>query len=178
FKWSLVPFYIIAQLTGGAIGSFLVWLSYKDHFNETTDEGLILACHSTIPNIRRYTSNFTTETIGTLILVLGVIYLVSTRLVDGQLLKTITIEGKKVGFGLGALSALPVGLLVLGIGLSLGGPTGYAINPARDLSPRIMHAVLPIPNKGTNDWSYAWIPVAAPIVGGLLAAGLYVLLTG
>src|SRR5699024_9723523 len=91
FKWSLVPFYIIAQLTGGAIGSFLVWLSYKDHFNETTDEGRILACHSTMPNIRRYTSNFTTETIGTLILVLGVIYLVSPGFVDvdGQLLKTI-----------------------------------------------------------------------------------------
>src|SRR5699024_4137968 len=140
---SLIPFYIIAQLTGGAIGSFLVWLSYKDHFNETTDEGRILACHSTMPNIRRYTSNFTTETIGTFILVLGVIYLVSPGFVDvdGQLLKTITIEGKKVGFGLGALSALPVGLLVLGIGLSLGGPTGYAINPARDLSPRIMHAL-------------------------------------
>src|SRR5699024_11768644 len=140
---SLIPFYIIAQLTGGAIGSFLVWLSYKDHFNETTDEGRILACHSTMPNIRRYTSNFTTETIGTLILVLGVIYLVSPGFVDvdGQLLKKITIEGKKVGFGLGALSSLPVGLLVLGIGLSLGGPTGYAINPARDLSPRIMHAL-------------------------------------
>src|SRR5699024_2029705 len=180
FKWSLVPFYIVAQLTGGAIGSFLVWLSYKDHFSETTDEGLILACHSTIPNIRRYTSNFINETIGTLILVLGVLYLVSPGFVgmDGQLLETITIDGKEVGLGLGALSALPVGLLVLGIGLSLGGPTGYAINPARDLSPRIMHAILPISNKGTNDWTYAWIPVMAPIFGGLLAAGLYVLLTG
>ncbi|MCW9707686.1 MIP/aquaporin family protein [Fodinibius salsisoli] len=179
FKWSLVFPYIVAQLIGGALGALLVWLSYRDHFQETTDEGLILACHSTIPNIRRYSSNFLTEAIGTLILVLGVLYLVSPGFIgaNGQLLETITIGGKEVGFGLGALSALPVGLLVLGIGLSLGGPTGYAINPARDLGPRIMHALLPITNKGTSDWSYSWIPVLAPIAGGILAAGIYILLS-
>lgn len=180
FEWALVPSYIVAQLIGGAIGALLVWLSYKDHFRETEDAGLILSCHSTIPNIRRYSSNFITETIGTLVLVLGVLYLVSPGFMgmDGQLLESITIDGKKVGFGLGALSALPVGLLVLGIGLSIGGPTGYAINPARDLGPRIMHAILPISNKGSSDWAYSWVPVLAPIVGGIVAAGLYLLLSG
>lgn len=180
FEWYLVPAYIIAQITGGAIGALLVWLSYKDHFSQTRDEGLILACHSTIPNIRNYSSNFMTETIGTFMLVLGVIYLVSPGFigVDGELLETITINGEEVGFGLGALSALPVGLLVLGIGLSLGGPTGYAINPARDLGPRIMHAVLPISDKGSSDWAYSWVPIAAPIAGGFIAAGLYLLLGG
>lgn len=179
FEWALVPAYIVAQIIGGALGALLVWLSYKDHFKETTDEGLILACYSTIPNIRRYSSNFLTETIGTLMLVLGVLYLVSPGFVgsDGQLLETITINGREVGFGLGALSALPVGLLVLGIGLSLGGPTGYAINPARDLGPRIVHAILPISNKGSSDWAYSWIPVIAPIVGAVLAAGIYLMLS-
>lgn len=179
FEWSLVPGYIMAQILGGAIGALLVWLSYRDHFSKTTDESLILACHSTIPNIRNYPSNFMTEAIGTLLLVFGVLYLVSPGFigVNGELLETITINGQEVGFGLGALSALPVGLLVLGIGLSLGGPTGYAINPARDLGPRIMHAVLPISNKGGSDWAYSWVPVAAPIVGGLVAAGLYLFLS-
>lgn len=180
FEWPLVPFYIIAQTIGGALGAFFVWLSYKDHFSQTTDEGLILACHSTIPNIRNYSSNFMTETIGTLMLVFGVLYLVSPGFigVDGEFLEAITINGQEVGFGLGALSALPVGLLVLGIGLSLGGPTGYAINPARDLGPRIVHALLPISNKGSSDWAYSWVPVAAPIVGGFIAAGFYLLLSG
>ncbi|MEX0773966.1 MAG: MIP/aquaporin family protein [Balneolales bacterium] len=179
FQWSLVPAYIGAQLFGAAIGALLVWLSYKDHFRTTQDKDLILACHSTAPNIRNYPSNFMTEVIGTFVLVLGVLYLVSPGFlgVDGDLLETIVIEGQEVGFGLGALSALPVGLLVLGLGLSLGGPTGYAINPARDLGPRIMHAVLPISNKGINDWSYSWVPVAAPIVGGILAAILFRILS-
>src|SRR5699024_3038722 len=180
FEWSLVPYYIIAQVIGGAIGALLVWLSYIDHFGKTEDESLILACHSTIPNIRNYSSNFMTETIGTFVLVFGVLYLVTPGFtgVDGQLLESITINGQEVGFGLGALSALPVGLLVLGIGLSLGGPTGYAINPARDFGPRIMHALLPISNKGGNDWGYSWIPVAAPLIGAFIAAGLYLLLGG
>ncbi len=178
FEWGLVIPYIIAQIIGGALGAILVWLAYKDHFKASEKEKLILACHSTIPNIRNYPSNFMTETIGTLILVFGVLYLVSPGFVgaEGELLETITIEGKEVGFGLGALSALPVGLLVLGIGLSLGGPTGYAINPARDLGPRLMHAVLPISNKGSSDWAYSWVPIAAPLFGGVLAAGLYLLL--
>lgn len=177
FDWALVPWYILAQVVGGAVGSLLVWLSYRDHFKVSEDEDLILACHSTIPNIRNYSSNFITETIGTLVLVFGVIYLVSPGFVngDGELLETIEVNGQQVGFGLGALSALPVGLLVLGIGLSLGGPTGYAINPARDLGPRIMHALLPISNKGDSDWGYSWIPITAPILGGVLAAWLYLL---
>ncbi|SMO52610.1 MIP/aquaporin family protein [Fodinibius sediminis] len=179
FEWSLVPAYIVAQIIGGVLGAFLVWLSYKDHFHETRDESLILACHSTIPNIRNYPANFMTETIGTLLLVFGVLYLASPGFIgaNGELLETIVIDGNEVGFGLGALSALPVGLLVLGIGLSLGGPTGYAINPARDLGPRIAHALLPISNKGSSDWAYSWVPVAAPIAGGFLAAGLYLLLS-
>ncbi len=177
FEWSLVPGYILAQITGAALGSFLVWLAYKDHFKATEEKDLILACHSTIPNIRNYTSNFITEVIGTIVLVVGVLYLVSPGFVgvDGELLETIVVDGREVGFGLGALSALPVGLLVFGIGLSLGGPTGYAINPARDLGPRIMHAILPMANKGSSDWAYSWVPVAAPIFGSVLAAGFYLL---
>ncbi|MEX0778754.1 MAG: MIP/aquaporin family protein [Balneolales bacterium] len=175
FQWSLVPIYIAAQLIGAAIGSLLVWLTYKDHFKASDDKDLILACHSTAPNIRNYSSNFITEAIGTFVLVLGVLYLVSPGFlsVDGNLIESIVIDGQEVGFGLGALSALPVGLLVLGLGLSLGGPTGYAINPARDLGPRIMHSILPISNKGRSDWAYSWIPIAAPIVGGIMAAGLF-----
>ena len=107
----------------------------------------------------------------------AILYLASPGFVDvdGELLSTIVIEGQEVGFGLGALSALPVGLLVLGIGLALGGPTGYAINPARDLGPRIAHAILPLPHKGSSDWSYSWVPIFGPVVGAMLAAGLYLL---
>jgi glycerol uptake facilitator protein len=119
-----------------------------------------------------------TEAIGTLVLVFGVFYLANPGFTDGngQMLEAIVINGQEVGFGLGALAALPVGLLVLAIGLSLGGPTGYAINPARDLGPRVMHAILPIPNKGSNDWAYSWVPVFGPIAGAFIAAGCYLLL--
>ena len=117
-----------------------------------------------------------TEIIGTFVLVFAVLYLNSAGFVDGasgEILRTITIDGQEVGFGLGALSALPIALVVLGIGLSLGGPTGYAINPARDLGPRIAHAILPFPRKGSSDWAYSWVPVVGPVAGALLAAGLY-----
>ncbi|MGF1670034.1 MAG: MIP/aquaporin family protein, partial [Balneolaceae bacterium] len=129
------------------------------------------------PEIRNYPSNFMTEVIGTFILVFGVIYMVSPGFIgpNGELLETITLNGREIGFGLGALSALPVGLLVLGIGLSLGGPTGYAINPARDLGPRIAHAILPFPNKGSSDWAYSWVPIFGPVTGALIAAGLFLL---
>ncbi len=179
FSWSQVPFFIVAQVIGAAIGSLFVWLAYRDHFSASDDKVLILSCHSTIPNIRNFPSNFMTEGIGTFLLVFGILYLVSPGFLgtEGELLETIAINGQEVGFGLGALSALPVGLLVFGLGLSLGGPTGYAINPARDLGPRIMHSLLPISNKGSSDWAYSWVPVAAPIVGGMLAAGLYLLLS-
>lgn len=156
FQWALVPGYVVAQFIGAAIGAFLVWLHYRLHFTATEDKDLKLAVFSTGPAIRDTTSNFISETIGTFVLVFGVLYLAAPDV------------------GLGALDALPVGLLVLVIGLSLGGTTGYAINPARDLSPRLMHALLPIGGgKRDSDWGYAWIPVVGPIVGGLLAALAY-----
>jgi len=178
FDWAQVPFYIGAQVLGAAIGSLLVWLAYKDHFAKEENADLILASHSTAPAIRKYSSNVMTEAIGTLMLVFGVFYLASPGFIglNGELLETIFIDGVEVGFGLGSLSALPVGLLVLGIGLSLGGPTGYAINPARDLGPRIMHAILPIPGKRDSDWAYSWVPIVGPIIGAALAAGLFLIL--
>ncbi|MDZ7720627.1 MAG: MIP/aquaporin family protein [Balneolaceae bacterium] len=177
FEWALVIPYIIAQTIGGFLGGVLVWLAYKDHFEATEDGPTKLAIFSTAPEIRDYPANFLTEVIGTFILVYGVLLLPSPGFIgaNGELLTTIVIEGQEVGFGLGALSALPVGLLVLGIGLALGGPTGYAINPARDLGPRIAHAVLPFSNKGSSDWAYSWVPVIAPLVGAAIAAGLYLL---
>jgi len=178
FEWAEVPFYIMAQMLGAAIGALLVWLAYKDHFSKTDDPDIKLAVHCTAPAIRNYPSNVMTEAIGTIVLVFAVFYLSGAGFInsDGQMLETITIQGKQVGFGLGSLSALPVGLVVLGIGLSLGGPTGYAINPARDLGPRIMHALLPIEGKRDSDWAYSWVPVVGPIIGALSAAGLYLLL--
>jgi glycerol uptake facilitator protein len=179
FEWAMVFPYVIAQTFGGLIGAVLVWLAYKDHFAITEDEGTKLAVFSTAPAIRNYSSNIITEVIGTFILVFGVLYLVSPGFfnLEGELLSEIVINGEEVGFGLGALAALPVGLLVLGIGLALGGPTGYAINPARDLGPRIAHAILPIPNKGSSDWAYSWVPVIAPLVGAAIAAGLFLMLS-
>lgn len=156
FSWVNVPAYLIAQFIGAALGAFLVWLHYRPHFDATDDVDLKLAVFCTGPAIRDTFSNLVSETIGTFVLVFGVLYLAAPEV------------------GLGALDALPVGLLVLVIGLSLGGTTGYAINPARDLSPRIMHAVLPIRGgKRDSDWGYAWIPVAGPILGGILAALAY-----
>lgn len=178
FDWAMVVPYIIAQTVGGFIGGVLVWLAYKDHFAATENEAVKLAIFSTGPEIRNYPANVLTEVIGTFILVFGVLYISSPGFItaNGELLTTITIEGQEVGFGLGSLSALPVGLLVLAIGLSLGGPTGYAINPARDLGPRIAHAVLPFPHKGTSDWAYSWVPIVGPLIGAALAAGLFLLL--
>ncbi|MFT3705691.1 MAG: MIP/aquaporin family protein [Agriterribacter sp.] len=155
FEWSKVPVYIAAQFIGAFIGSFIVWLSYRQHFDATIDGDLKLAVFCTAPAIRSRFDNFITELVGTFILVLGALLM------------------SKPDMKLGPLDALPIALLVLGIGLSFGGPTGYAINPARDLGPRIMHAILPIRNKRDSDWSYAWLPVVAPIVGGVLAAWVF-----
>ncbi|MEM1128565.1 MAG: MIP/aquaporin family protein [Bacteroidota bacterium] len=166
FPWGQVPLYITAQMLGAALGGFLVWLQYKDHFAKTDDADAKLAVFSTGPAIRNLPSNFISEVIGTFVLVFAILNL-ATPSVAGP--------NGTVG-GLGALDALPVGLLVLVIGLSLGGTTGYAINPARDLGPRLMHALLPIPGKRDSDWGYAWVPVLAPVLGGVLAAGLYVVL--
>lgn len=159
FAWANVPAYLIAQFIGGALGAFLMWLHYRPHFSATENRDLKLAVFCTGPAIRNTWSNFISETIGTFVLVFGVLYLAAPDV------------------GLGALDALPVGLLVLVIGLSLGGTTGYAINPARDLSPRIMHAILPIGGKRDSDWGYAWIPVLGPFLGGALAALAYHALT-
>ena len=166
FAWADVPLYVVAQFVGAALGAFLVWLHYRDHFGATESGDAKLAVFCTGPAIRRTSSNFISEVVGTFVLVFGVLYLSAPDVagVDGA------------AGGLGALDALPVGLLVLAIGLSLGGTTGYAINPARDLSPRLMHALLPIPGKRDSDWGYAWIPVAGPLAGAVLAALLYLVL--
>lgn len=151
FDPSLLPTYLAAQFAGGIFGGIIVWLAYKQHFDITEDKDGILAVFCNAPAIRSTLYNLITEIIGTFILVFGAMAM------------------SKPSSTLGTLDALPVGLLVLGIGLSLGGPTGYAINPARDLGPRIAHFILPIKNKRNSDWSYSWIPVIGPIIGGLLA---------
>ena len=166
FSWASVPMYILAQLLGAMIGASIVWLIYKNHFNRTTDKGTKLGVFSTIPAIRNYTSNLISEIIGTFVLVFTVLYFTDASLIASDEI-----------IGLGSLGALPVTILVWAIGLSLGGTTGYAINPARDLGPRIIHAILPIKNKGTSDWSYSWVPIIGPVVGAVLAAGLFLLLT-
>lgn len=163
FSWDLVPSYIAAQLLGGMLGAFLVWLFNKDHFAITEDEGAKLACFSTGPAIRNTFSNLISEIIGTFVLVF-VIFHFSDPSISLNADPTAKV-------GLGSVGALPVTLLVWAIGLSLGGTTGYAINPARDLAPRIMHAILPV--KGSSDWGYAWIPIAGPILGAVIAALLF-----
>lgn len=158
--WSKLIVYIPAQMLGAMTGSFLVWLAYRQHFDATADADLQLAVFSTAPAVRSTFNNIITEVIGTFVLVFGAFSISGAKMND-------------TAFSLGALDALPVALLVLGIGVSLGGPTGYAINPARDLGPRIMHFILPLKNKRDSDWSYSWIPVVGPIIGGVLAALLY-----
>jgi glycerol uptake facilitator protein len=153
-----VPQYLIGEFAGAMLGAALVFLAYYQHFAATEDPGLKLAVFSTGPAIRNTGWNLVTEIIGTMVLVIGVL--------------GITDPGNK-GVGTASLGGLLVGLLVLGIGLSLGGPTGYAINPARDLGPRIMHAILPIPGKGPSDWGYSWIPVVGPLIGGAIGALVY-----
>jgi glycerol uptake facilitator protein len=164
--WGDVPVYLAGQFVGAGIGALLVYLSYLPHWRETSDPGLKLAVFSTGPAIRNYVANFVTEVIGTFILVFGILaigdHFRPERIAEGQ-------SQLQSAFS-GAFSPLLVGLLVWVIGLSLGGPTGYAINPARDLGPRIMHFILPIPGKGDSDWGYSWIPVLGPIVGGILGA--------
>ncbi|WP_042299500.1 MIP/aquaporin family protein [Paraburkholderia kururiensis] len=155
FAWSKVPGYVAAQMLGGMAGALLVWLAYRQHFAKEADPDVKLGVFCTAPAIRSVPHNFLTEMICTFVLILGVLYLASPQV------------------GLGALDALPVGLLVLGIGISLGGPTGYAMSPARDLSPRLVHALLPIPGKRDSDWHYAWIPVVGPLAGGSMAAWIY-----
>ena len=151
--WSDVPAYLAGEFSGAFIGAVLVWAAYLNHWRPTEDPGLKLAVFCTAPAIRNTVNNLITEIIGTFLLVFVVLSF-----------------GTAAGIADSGLTPLLVGLLVLGIGLSLGGPTGYAINPARDLAPRIAHAILPIPGKGPSDWGYSWIPVVGPIVGGILGA--------
>jgi glycerol uptake facilitator protein len=154
--WSDVPKYFAGEFSGAAIGAILVYLSYLNHWRPTEDPGLKLAVFCTAPALRNTVANLITEIIGTFVLVFGVLAFFASK-----------------GVAADPLSGLLVALLVLGIGLSLGGPTGYAINPARDLGPRIIHALLPIPGKGPSDWEYAWIPVVGPLIGGTIAALLF-----
>jgi len=155
FDWSMVPMYILAQMLGAMLGAFIVWMIYKDHINEAGSAADQSAIFSTGPSIRRLPQNFITETLATLVFILGILFI------------------QPAENNLGALSALPVALLVGGIGFGLGGPTGWAINPARDLGPRMMHFLLPMKGKGSSDWSYAPVPVFGPIVGGILAGIIY-----
>lgn len=163
FAWSLAPGYILAQVLGAMMGNLLVWLNYKKQYDATEDQGAILATFSTGPAIRSPFWNLVTEAIGTFALVFGVFY------IAGGSMGEETIK-------LGALDALPVALLVMGIGFGLGGPTGYAINPARDFGPRLLHAILPLKGKGSSDWSYAWVPIVGPIIGALIAAAVFMML--
>lgn len=157
FDWALVLPFIIAQVLGGILGAVLVWLTYMPHFKETKDQASILGTFATGPAIRNTVGNVMSEVIGTFVLVFALMMFGKNTFTDG-------------------LNPLVVGVLILSIGLSLGGSTGYAINPARDLGPRIAHQFLPIANKGNSDWSYSWIPVVAPMIGGAIAALLYIVI--
>ncbi len=162
FAWTNVVPYIIAQFAGACIGAFLVWVMYYDHFKRTNGPASILAVFCTGPAVRNYVSNIASEVIGAFVLLFTIFYIAGAE-----------ITPAKTPIGLGSVGAIPVALLVWVIGLSLGGTTGYAINPARDLGPRFMHMLLPIKGKGTSDWTYAWIPVIAPLAGAAIAAILY-----
>lgn len=165
FAWASVLSYVLAQLLGAASGAFLVWVMYRDHFNRNNPPASILAVFCTGPAIRKYSSNMISEIIGTFVLIFTVFYITGAE-----------ITPSKTPIGLGSVGAIPVAFLVWVIGLSLGGTTGYAINPVRDLGPRIMHAILPISGKGSSDWSYAWVPVTGPMIGAAIAAAIYLAL--
>lgn len=154
FPWGSVPSYLIAQFIGGFLGAVIVWVFYRPHFEATEDKDAKLGVFCTGPAIKDTASNFISEVIGTFILVFGILGIANTPMVDG-------------------LAPIVVGGIVWAVGLTLGGTTGYAINPARDLGPRIAHQILPISDKRDSDWGYAWIPVAAPILGGIIAAVSY-----
>lgn len=166
FKWADVPLYIIAQMLGAFLGAVVVWLAYLPHWSITSDKEAVRGVFCTAPAVRNPPLNVLTEVIGTFVLLLGVLAIPSVKNLSPE-------SGFSTGFG-----PFLVGVLVWSIGLSLGGPTGYAINPARDLGPRLAHFLLPIPGKTDSDWAYAWVPVAGPILGGVLGAAAYRLLWG
>ena len=164
FSWELVPLYVFAQLLGAMAGSFLTYIFYVDHFKITEDEAAVKGCFCTAPAIRNYKNNFFSEFLGTFLLVFIIFYIASP---------TIEVAGVTiVQYGIGSLDALPVGILVWVLGMSVGGTTGYAINPTRDLGPRLVYSLLPRKNKNP-DWAYAWIPVIAPICGAIVAGLLF-----
>jgi glycerol uptake facilitator protein len=173
FEWDQVAPYIAAQMIGAILGAVLVFMFYGPHYSATSDADAKLATFCTSPAIRSPLSNLFCETVGTLVLVLAVLLAVDPSIELGEADAAFRPAGK---IGLGTLGALPVGLLVLAIGLSLGGTTGYAINPARDLGPRIAHALLPVPGKRDSDWGYAWIPVVGPLLGAVIATAIAALL--
>jgi glycerol uptake facilitator protein len=154
FDWALVPGYCLAQLAGAMAGAIIVWLNYLPHWSKTADPSAKLGVFCTAPAIRSYGKNFLSEVIATMMLILGLLFIGANKFTDG-------------------LNPLVVGALIVSIGLGLGGTTGFAINPARDLGPRIAHFILPIPGKGSSDWGYSWVPVAGPIIGGILGALIY-----
>jgi glycerol uptake facilitator protein len=165
FSWQQVPFFVLAQLGGAITGATLAWWQFSDHYNRTTDEGAILGTFCTSPAIKNLSKNLFSEILGTFVLIFVVLYISDASIASGTL--------KDTKIGLGSVGALPVALLVVAIGMSLGGTTGYAINPARDLGPRIIHYLVPIKDKGKSNWSYAWVPIVGPIIGASLAAFLY-----
>ncbi|MDZ7777250.1 MAG: MIP/aquaporin family protein [Bacteroidales bacterium] len=167
FPWSLVPGYILAQIAGGFFGGVVVYLYFKHHFDMTDDANMHQAVFCTAPQVRDFKSNIFSEIVGTFVLILLVLY------IAGPTFEAETIDNVKIG--LGSIGALPVALVVLGIGVSLGGTTGYAINPARDLGPRMAYALLPFKIDKNVDWGYSWIPIFGPIIGAAIAAGIFLL---
>lgn len=164
FPLAKVAMFITAQMLGGAMGAFLVWLMYRDHFDRTEDQGAILGVFCTGPEIRKPVSNILSEIIGTFVLIMAVLYISGPK---------VTAGATDIKVGMGSLGAIPIAFVVMSIGLSLGGTTGYAINPARDFGPRLIHALVPIKNKGKSDWAYSWIPIVGPVLGALLAVIVY-----
>ena len=165
FSWAKLPLYMAAQISGAIVGAILMWIVYKDHFNATTDPDAQLAVFSTGPAIQNRIFNLLSEIVGTFVLVFVVFYFTSAEIIN-----------EATPIGLGSLGALPVAFVIWAIGLGLGGTTGYAINPARDLGPRIAHALLPMKEKGSSNWKYAWIPILGPLLGGAIAGLLYLLM--
>ena len=165
FPWSDVPSYVLAQLIGAMLAACVAWLMHKDHFDATPEPATKLSVFSTSPAFPNKALNLFSEIVATFVLVFAVLYFTDANIRDSDQI-----------IGLGSLGALPVAFVVWGIGLSLGGTTGFAINPARDLGPRIMHAILPIRDKGSSQWGYSWIPVIGPILGAVLAAILALVL--
>lgn len=163
FEWAMVPGYIISEILGAMIGVGIAWLFYKDHYEACDDAGLKAAPFGTSPAIRNLPLNFFSELVGTFVLILVILYNAGAKIDDLD----------QTPIGMGSLGAIPVAFLVWVIGLALGGTTGYAINPARDFGPRLMHSILPIKGKGSSDWGYAWVPILGPIAGAALAAGLF-----